>query len=437
MRRSKTVVVFLACILAVVLTPWVHNAEAKKPVTITIQMFSGPEAEAMLPTVEYWNKHYAEKMGIKVVHKSLSRMGYFEKMQTQLIAGLREPEIMHPFGLLVPKIAGYLEPLDEYLNDPELMTGPNGEKYDKNDMYQAAWDTVTLPDKKIYCLPRDLSHSLLFYRKDLIPNPPQTWDEFVEMAKKFTKSINPDSPTPYGTTWLGKYEYWGFCHALDIIYPYGGDWFKPGTNEPNFDNDRTAKGFKVLYDLGKAGCFPPGVENSEYAEVMAALQNEQVPMAIEWNAAYTGLNDPKVSPKVAGNIEVCSPPGVIGDDGKERRALFVLTINLAINKNAKYKKEAFKFMAWATFGDGAQIYADNGGGATTRTVMMAPDARAPYPISAAGIEKWGRGVPVIPDIPEMVLIGSSWVQKACLAQASPEECAKGLNEELKAFIKGR
>jgi ABC-type glycerol-3-phosphate transport system substrate-binding protein len=32
---------------------------AAKPVTITVQMFSGPEYDAMAPTAKYWNENYA------------------------------------------------------------------------------------------------------------------------------------------------------------------------------------------------------------------------------------------------------------------------------------------------------------------------------------------------------------------------------------------
>ncbi len=53
-------------------------------------------------------------------------------------------------------------------------------------------------DKEWYMFPTDISSESLVYRTDLFDKKPETWDELVEMAKKFTRSINPDSPTEYG-----------------------------------------------------------------------------------------------------------------------------------------------------------------------------------------------------------------------------------------------
>jgi ABC-type glycerol-3-phosphate transport system substrate-binding protein len=87
-------------------------------VTITVQMFSGPEFDAMVPTAEYWNKNYEAETGIHVNNIALSRVGYFEKMQSQLVAGLAEPDLVHPFNMALGKLRPYLEDLRPYLNDP-------------------------------------------------------------------------------------------------------------------------------------------------------------------------------------------------------------------------------------------------------------------------------------------------------------------------------
>src|SRR5215210_48516 len=37
---------------------------------------------------------------------------------------------------------------------------------------------------KVYAVPLNTNAQLLWYRKDLVPKPPQTWDEMIAMAKK-------------------------------------------------------------------------------------------------------------------------------------------------------------------------------------------------------------------------------------------------------------
>lgn len=413
------------------------EAEAKpKKVTITVQMFSGPEFDAMAPTAKYWNENYAEKTGITVNAIALSRIGYFEKMQSQLLAGLDEPDIVHPFNMALGKLRPYLEPLNEYLENDEIMSGPDGEKYSIDMMLQVALETATI-EGKIYAMPKDMSEVHMYYRKDLLSKPPDTWDEYVELAKKFTKSINPDSPTKYGTVMQGKYEKWTFCAALDNLWPYGYNILKPGTTEVDDYNPDIAKGFKVFEDLYKAGALYAGFENTEYPEVSAALESADVAMAMQWNANYYSLVNPEVSPKVYDKIAIAPPPGVRQADGSIKRAMYVQTICLALNKKSKKKEAAMKFLAWSSFGEGAELYAEAGGSSPIKAVWKAPDADMPYPKLAPWVEKYGRPLPFHEDMTELVMIGSSWVQKVGTGVVTAEEAAKGMRQEMIDFLAAR
>jgi len=71
-------------------------------------------------------------------------------------------------------------------------------------------------DRTCYSLPFDISVQLLLYRKDLFDDAlirrkyyetqkkhlkvPATYTEYLEVARFFTRSLNPDSPTAYGTS---------------------------------------------------------------------------------------------------------------------------------------------------------------------------------------------------------------------------------------------
>lgn len=71
-------------------------------------------------------------------------------------------------------------------------------------------------DNTLYAFPFDISIQMLFYRRDLFENTvemrrffednrhplkvPETFDEYNETARYFTRSFRPDSPTVYGTS---------------------------------------------------------------------------------------------------------------------------------------------------------------------------------------------------------------------------------------------
>ena len=438
-KRFFNLMTGLAVICGLLAVGVIGGTEVQAKVTITVQMFSGPEYDAMEPTAVYWNENYAEKTGIKVKAIALSRVGYFEKMQSQLVAGLKEPDIVHPFNMALGKLSSYLEPLNDYLKRDDIMTGPDGEKYNLDDMLKVALQTATAPDGSILALPKDMSEVHLYYRKDLIPQPPATWDEYMALAKKFTKSINPDSPTKYGAVMQGKYEKWTYCAALDNLWPNAYQIFKDGTNNKVIAdyNPEWAKGFRVFEELSKAKVLYPGFDNTEYPEVSAALASGDVAMGMQWNANYFSLTNKEVSPKVYDKIMIGPPPGEKQADGSIKRAMYTQTICLALNKKSRNKEAAMKFLAWSTFGEGAILYAQKGGSSPIKQVWKAKDAAMPYPYLAEWVEKYGRPLPQHTDMSELVMIGSSWVQKVGIGRVTSEEAAKGMREEMIKFLKSR
>lgn len=433
---SKRIAAILLC-LGLVLAVAVTGVAAPKKVTITVQMFSGPEYDAMAPTAKYWNEKYAAATGITVNAVALSRMGYFEKMQSQLVAGLREPDLVHPFNMALGQLRPYLEDLRPYLAKADLMTGPDGEKYSIDGLLDPAKACVTAADGAILGMPKDMSELCVYYRKDLISKPPETWPEFVEVAKKFTKSINPSSPTEYGAVLQGKYEKWTYCAALETLWPAGYEIFKPGDKEIALYNADAVKAFKFFEDMYKAGALYPGFDNTEYPEVSAALESGNVAMAIQWNANYFSLSNKEMSPKVYDKIALAPPPGWKQADGKIKRAMYVQTINLSLNKKSQNKDAAMKFLTWSTFGEGALLYAKYGGSSPIKKVWLAKDAMMPYPVLAPMVQEYGRSLPMHNDMSELVMIGSSWIQKVGIGNATAEQAAKGLPEEMAAYLKSR
>ena len=62
------------------------------------------------------------------------------------------------------------------------MTGADKEDA-LDDVLDGPTQSVTWKDK-VYGIPTNTNVQLLWYRKDLVPKPPETWDEMIAMAKK-------------------------------------------------------------------------------------------------------------------------------------------------------------------------------------------------------------------------------------------------------------
>jgi multiple sugar transport system substrate-binding protein len=94
----------------------------------------------------------------------------------------------------------------------------------------------------------------------------------------------------------------------------------------------------------------------EYAETNAAFGSGQAATALQWNAAAADLTSAEKNPAVAEVTGIVAPPA--GPDG---RADHIHGLGLGLNKNAKNKDGAVKFLKWLATEDAALLYARQGG----------------------------------------------------------------------------
>ncbi len=240
-----------------------------------------------------------------------------------------------------------------------------------------------------YGVPTDLSMHFLYYREDLIdalladeeararyaeisetrlgaamePKAPEdwTWEDWAATALYFTASVNPDSPTRYGTVLQMKNLLFNMMVFHALPRSYGANWTdEDGTVTVDSDAYRTAlEMYKMLYD---AGVTPPDSLSYEYAEANAAFSSGQVATMVQWNAAAAELTDPEASP-VAADVATVAPPA-----GPEGRFTHIHGLGLGLNKNAENKEGATKFLQWLATPEGALVYARAGG-----APALAPD----------------------------------------------------------------
>lgn len=404
---------------------------------VVVQMWAGPESRGMATVIDHWNENYAEDLGIKVTLVTIGRVGYPEKIMSQLMSGVDKPDLIQAFSLQVGSVAPYFEPLEPYF-DSEFFAAPDGTSYTKDLMIESALGSGIVEGVQ-RSIPTDISWHIMFYRKDLMDleaNPIEEWTDWAPRAKEFTQSFNPDSVTPYGTNAEGKLVWHNFCYYLPILWSYGGGMFKEGTWEPDLDSEASLKAAKVVYELGRSGTVLPDFESAEFPEVVASFQNEQVAFAPYWNAMYPMFKDCEQSPAICDKIAAALVPGVRQPDGTIKRAVYYHTITLGLNTKSKLKEKAFRFLAYATFGEGAEMYAKEGGAPPVYAVFTGPDAVEPYKSSAAMIADYGRACPAFPDLQAFLEIVKVHYQELLLGE-DYKKVVKDMQKQTTAFMKER
>ncbi|MBN2322275.1 MAG: extracellular solute-binding protein [Spirochaetes bacterium] len=412
--------------------------EEVKMEEVTVEMWAGPESRAMLKVIDEWNAKYAEKLGIKVSLVTIGRVGYPEKVVSQLMSGVDKPDLIQAFSIQVGAVAPYLEPLEPFLASKNFAS-PEGAPYKKEEMIATALKSGEVEGIQ-RAIPTDISWHIMYYRKDLmdlVANPIETWDQWIPRAKEFTKSYNSKSPVPYGTSVTGKLVWHAPLHYLAVLWSYGGSMFKEGTMEPAFDSAAALKAAQLFYDLGQSGVLLPDFESGEFPEMVAAFQNEMIAFCPYWNAMYPMFMDCGQSAKICDKMAATVVPGARQADGSIKRAVYMHCITLGLNQSSKLKDKAFKFLAYATFGEGAQLYAKEGGAPPVYTVFTGPDAVEPYKSGAEMIAKYGRLAYPFPDLQAFLEITKDYYQDLLLGSRKPKDAMAALQKETTAFMKER
>ena len=102
----------------------------------------------------------------------------FEAM-TRLLeqaAAHRAPDVAQIDGFVLPRYFPLLQPLGAYVSKAEL-----------DDLFPFARAEMTARDGTVRALRFTTDVRVLYYRKDLVPTPPETWDELLAVAGRVAK----------------------------------------------------------------------------------------------------------------------------------------------------------------------------------------------------------------------------------------------------------
>jgi multiple sugar transport system substrate-binding protein len=339
----------------------------------------GPEEEALRAVTEIYNAKADVADDDKVELLFTSRDGFFDKLQVDLAAGSSAFDANLIATYSIGRYAPYMEPIT-VSDEAETVFG----------------DTVLSTmqfDGAQYGVPTDLSLHFLYARKDLIdalladddaknrygdiseeylgerltPKTPEewTWQDFAANALYFSRSVNPDSPTRYGTVIQMKNLLFNMMVFHSLPRSYGADWMDADGNiTVDSEAYRTALEMaKMLYD---AGATPADSTSYEYAEANAAYSAGQVAAMVQWNAAASDL--------IGAQPETVTQAPPTGPEG---RFTHIHGLGLGLNAAAENKEGARAFLQWLSTEEAALAYARAGGapGLATATAQKLADER--------------------------------------------------------------
>ena len=381
---------------------------------------SGSEIHIMARAGQYYNilseisSQFTEQTGIRVNVQEVGRDGFLQKVSTQLLGGSNSVDAVVTINNYVGQFAagGQFENLDPFI-----------EKYGDNmDRFLPIAQEAVTYNGSVYAMPVNVGTMFLIYRSDLIQTPPATWDEYLQVAKQFTKSATPDSVTEFGATFQGKRGETLPKEWYQLLWSMGGEIFDEDM-KPLLDSEASIKAVNYVYDLYKTDkVLAPDTTTYDFPECLSAFQNEKVAMSILWNSGIPQLKNEETSPLVYDKYAIAPVPGVS----------FNHSWTIAMNSASKSKDAAYQYMAWLTGEEGAKQYALAGDIPPVKAVLEDAEVLAKYPEYEMIIDTLGKakGEPNIPEWPVIHEMIAESLSKVLADEKKADEAMTELNQRI-------
>ncbi|MEU3947988.1 ABC transporter substrate-binding protein [Streptomyces sp. NPDC029526] len=145
--------------------------------------------------------------------------------------------------------------------------------------------TATWKDK-LYAVPYNTNTQLLWYREDLVPTPPKTWAEMLEMAGELARQGKPHYVEIQGA------QYEGLTVGFNsLINSAGGSILNESATEPSL-GPPAVRAATIMRDLANSPAADPSLPNQ---------MEDQNRLAMESGVAAFEINYPFVYPSMKAN----------------------------------------------------------------------------------------------------------------------------------------
>jgi multiple sugar transport system substrate-binding protein len=269
--------------------------------------------------------------------------------------------------------------------------------------------------KRLYRIPAYADAGVLYYRKDLVPNPPMTFDELERLANRFKTADR------WGFVWQGK-QYEGLVTVyLECLWGYGGDWIDAETREVFLDRPEALSALEFLQrSIGTIS--PPAVTTYIEEDTRTLFQNGRGVFLRNWPYVWTLMKDSplrledRVGMAPVAHARGHSSAAALGGWG------------FAISKFTKDPETAWKFVEFLTRPEQLRKVQIRMGRIPARKRLV--------PAEFMPILETARMRPPIPEYAQASDILQRWLSAALTGRANSGEALKQAARETRLLLGG-
>ena len=244
---------------------------------------------------------------------------------------------------------------------------------------------------ELWAAPYNSNAGFLYYRTDLVDEPPTTWEELCQVASRVAQEEGIGGFIGQGARYEGFVVNW-----LEYYWSAGGELYNEDQSAVEFDTDLATQTTEFLAQAQEQGCLAPGFNTAQEEEARNTFQSGDAVFMRNRPYAYSLIKDDAQSP-IRDNFAIAPLPTFSGEGTISALGGF----NNAVSAFSENKEVAKEFVVWAATNPEVQT-------------MLASDASVP-PTLASVYEE-------LSDDPVMSLLGE------ILPDAKPRPPAPQWNE---------
>lgn len=291
-------------------------------------------------TLKYYSPLDPGGTNVKFAKQCSSQLGGNYKIQLVPLANSADASR----ELLVRRLAAKDQDIDMINMDviwtPEFAEAGWLRKLEGAEKEQATNDVLPGPLKSVqwqdavYAVPLNTNAQLLWYRKDLVPKPPETWSEMIAMAKKL--------PAKSGIIQEQGAKYEGYTVWFNSLVSSAGGKVVDEKGRPVLDQS-AVKAAQIIKDVATSGRADPSLSTNQEDQGRLAFEAGRGAFMMNWPFVYasarTDAENSPVTKKVFENMGFARWPGV--DKGKPSRVT-IGGANIGISNYGRHPEVATK-----------------------------------------------------------------------------------------------
>jgi multiple sugar transport system substrate-binding protein len=309
---------------------------------------------------------------------------------------------------------GWLLPLDEWFppeKQKEFLPGDIEAGYYKGHFYR---------------VPVRSDAGVLYYRKDLIPEPPRTWQEFEEICRKYSRP-----PDFYGIVFQGM-QYEGLvCNYLEYLWGAGGTVLDKEGNV-HLETPENVMALRFMKKIIDEDWAPKSVITFQEQHSLEFFEKGKALLMRNWPYAWKVLSDSPLRGKIGIALFIhkagLEPASTLGGWG------------LGIAHVTQHPEAAWRFIEFVSSSEAQKILHRKRGAVPSRKSLFKDEEilrESPHYKELYNVLLKARPRPVHPDYSRMSALLQKHVSAVLVGMEKPKETAFRMERSIGNYLKGK